>query len=202
MVKKMYSKQEIINDGKSKFLEIPRYREIKRNEDGYFDLEDIENTDSLGGTFSVYKNKMEIGTLYQYKQKMYIINSNHDPIKINYKDLCSNNKKYDLKFNDKEKNEQIPVCVEEPECDYHNNFNHTTEQDKENQVILKLNYRHGKTPNESFIKSVIYKEFDESLIFWEDGTIFGNEFAKNGTQLTRNCYSKYGKKYCSIFPKY
>ena len=65
----MYNKQEIIKDGKSKFLEIPRYREIKRNEDGYFDLEDIENTDSLGGTFSVYTSGKETGTLYQYKQK-------------------------------------------------------------------------------------------------------------------------------------
>ena len=157
----MYKKSDITKYGQSKFLEFPRYREIKTNSENFFDLKDFEDTENLGGTFAVYENGKQIGTLYQFKQQMYVVNlknESEEPFVINYKDLVGNNKKYDLKFIDKENSKEIPVFIKEPKLQ-NNSYcgkRHTKEQEEAEErgdVILRLMYAY-KQPEEQFIDTV------------------------------------------------
>lgn len=184
----------ILKDGKHKFLEFPRTKEIKTDEEGFYDLNEFQNTENLGGQFLVYKNKKKIGTLYQYKQKMYIVDPEDltkKPIQVNYKELGGNDKKYDLCFCDEEQKNKIPVFVKEPKWEYvcFNGKRHTEEQvkaEKSGFVILRLEHE-LKTPQEHFIGSVNLEGCKE-ILSYHNGEIFNKIYTKDKNCIKTDLY--------------
>lgn len=193
-------------------MEFPRHREIKTDSENFFDLEDFKDTKNLGGTFAVYENGKQIGTLYQFKQQMYVVNledTSEEPFVINYKDLVGDNKKYDLKFIDKENSEEIPVFIKEPKWEYvsYRGTEHTKEQkeaEERGDVILRLMYASYKQPEEQFIDSVNCKGFKECLCYYDErGEVDRKTYKKNKQYIAISQYridkGVTRKKYTQVF---
>lgn len=185
----------ILKDSKHNFLEFPRTKEIKTDEKGFYDLNEFKDTKNLGGEFLVYKNNKKIGTLYQYKQKMYIVDLEDltkKPIQVNYEELGGSDKKYDLRFYDKEQKKEIQVFVKEPKdelggFDGRRDILEQVCAEKSGFVILRLQYYY-KNPEEHFIGSVNLEGCKEILTYC-DGGITNKIYTKDKNCIKTDRYN-------------